>query len=210
MVNRKNSKKINFILDLDQTIISGEPTEEYNFEKNKKKASKFRFETMENYYIIFERPYLQQFLTFLFKNFNVSIWTAASKDYALFIIDKIIVAGNKDRKIDYIFFSYHCSISKKIKRGSSKELSILWTYYKLPEYNQNNTVILDDYVEDVYKNQKQNCIVAKPFEFKDNNSHKDNFLKDLQNKLKTLVLKNPDELSTNIDKINGPIDIPKK
>ena len=210
MVNRKNSKKINFILDLDQTIISGEPTEEYNFEKNKKKASKFRFETMENYYIIFERPYLQQFLTFLFKNFNVSIWTAASKDYALFIIDKIIVAGNKDRKIDYIFFSYHCGISKKIKRGSSKELSILWTYYKLPEYNQNNTVILDDYVEDVYKNQKQNCIVAKPFEFKDNNSHKDNFLKDLQNKLKTLVLKNPDELSTNIDKINGPIDIPKK
>ena len=210
MVNRKNSKKINFILDLDQTIISGEPTEEYNFEKNKKKASKFRFETMENYYIIFERPYLQQFLTILFKNFNVSIWTAASKDYALFIIDKIIVAGNKDRKIDYIFFSYHCSISKKIKRGSSKELSILWTYYKLPEYNQNNTVILDDYVEDVYKNQKQNCIVAKPFEFKDNNSHKDNFLKDLQNKLKTLVLKNPDELSTNIDKINGPIDIPKK
>jgi TFIIF-interacting CTD phosphatase-like protein len=210
MVNRKNSKKINFILDLDQTIISGEPTEEYNFEKNKKKASKFRFETMENYYIIFERPYLQQFLTFLFKNFNVSIWTAASKDYALFIIDKIIVAGNKDRKIDYIFFSYHCGISKKIKRGSSKELSILWTYYKLPKYNQDNTVILDDYVEDVYKNQKQNCIVAKPFEFKDDNSHKDKFLKDLQNKLRELVLKNPDELANNINKINGPIDIPKK
>jgi hypothetical protein len=210
MVNRKNSKKINFILDLDQTIISGEPTEEYNFNKNKKKASKFRFETMENYYIIFERPYLQQFLTFLFKNFNVSIWTAASKDYALFIIDKIIVAGNKDRKIDYIFFSYHCGISKKIKRGSSKELSILWTYYKLPQYNQNNTVILDDYVEDVYKNQKQNCIVAKPFEFKDNNSHKDKFLKELQNKLKSLVLKNPDDLANNIDTINGPIDLSKK
>lgn len=210
MVNRKNSKKINFILDLDQTIISGEPTEEYNFEKNKKKASKFRFETMENYYIIFERPYLQQFLTFLFKNFNVSIWTAASKDYALFIIDKIIVAGNKDRKIDYIFFSYHCGLSKKIKRGSSKELSILWTYYKLPKYTQDNTVILDDYVEDVYKNQKQNCIVAKPFEFKDDNSHKDKFLKDLQNKLRELVLKNPDELANNINKINGPIDIPKK
>ena len=67
-----NNKKINFILDLDQTIISGEPTEEYNFEKNKKKALKFRFETMENYYIIFERPYLQPFLTFLFKNFNIS------------------------------------------------------------------------------------------------------------------------------------------
>ena len=67
-----NKKKINFILDLDQTIISGEPVEEYNIEKNKKKASKFRFETMENYYIIFERPGLQQFLTFLFKLFTFS------------------------------------------------------------------------------------------------------------------------------------------
>lgn len=197
-----NRKKINFILDLDQTIISGEPTEEYDFLKNKKKASKFRFETMENYYIIFERPYLQQFLTFLFKHFNVSIWTAASKDYALFIIDKIIIAGNKDRKIDYIFFSYHCSLSKKIKRGSSKELSILWTYYKLPDYNENNTVILDDYVEDVYKNQKQNCIIAKPFEFKEDNSHKDKFLKELQHKLRNLVLKNPGELRIHIDTIN--------
>ena len=112
MFSNKNNRKLNFLLDLDQTIISGEPVEEYNFEKNKKKASKFRFETMENYYIIFERPYLQQFLTFLFKNFNVSIWTAASKDYALFIIDKIIIAGNKDRTLDYIFFSYHCGISK--------------------------------------------------------------------------------------------------
>jgi hypothetical protein len=86
--------------------------------------------------------------------------------------------------------------------GSSKELSILWTYYKLPEYNENNTVILDDYVEDVYKNQKQNCIIAKPFEFKEDNSHKDKFLKELQHKLRNLVLKKPDELRMHIDTIN--------
>ena len=36
-----NKKKINFILDLDQTIISGEPIEEYNFEQNKKKLLNF-------------------------------------------------------------------------------------------------------------------------------------------------------------------------
>ena len=113
-------EKPKFIFDLDQTIISGEPIEEYDFEKNKKKAAKFRFETMENYYIIFERPYLQQFLTFVFKNFDVSVWTAASKDYALFIIEKIIIAGNKDRKLDYIFFSYHCGLSKKYKNYHSQ------------------------------------------------------------------------------------------
>jgi TFIIF-interacting CTD phosphatase-like protein len=197
-----NNKRINFLLDLDATIIHGEPTEEYNFEKNKKKAAKFRFETMENYYIIFERPYLQQFLTFLFKNFNVSIWTAASKDYALFIIENIIIAGHKDRKIDYIFFSYHCGISKKIKRNSSKELSILWKNYHLPNYNENNVVILDDYFEDIHKNQKQNCIIAKPFDFKDKDSNKDKFLKTLQEYLRTIVLKDPDNLKSHVQTIN--------
>ena len=92
----------------------------------------------ENYYIIFERPGLQQFLTFLFKYFNVSIWTAASKDYALFIIDKIIIAGNKDRKIDYVFFSYHCGISKKIKKKAVKS----YLYYGIIINYQNTMKII--------------------------------------------------------------------
>ena len=61
-----NRHQFNIILDLDQTIISGEPSEEYDFEKNKNKASKFKFEVMDDLYIIFERPDLQKFLTFLF------------------------------------------------------------------------------------------------------------------------------------------------
>lgn len=199
--------KLNFIFDLDQTIISGEPREEYDFEKNKKKASKFRFEIMENYYIIFERPYLQQFLTFIFKNFNVSIWTAASKDYALFIIEKIIIAGNKDRKLDYIFFSYHCGLSKKYKKDSSKELSILWNKYKLPGYNENNVVIFDDYFEDVHKNQKENCIIAKPFEFKDEDSNKDKVLKILEKYLKEIVLKDPKNLKKHVVTINEKMKV---
>lgn len=201
------SNRIKVILDLDQTIISGEPIEEYDFEKNKKKAAKFRFETMENYYIIFERPYLQQFLTFLFKNFDVSVWTAASKDYALFIIEKIIIAGNKDRKLDYIFFSYHCGLSKKYKKDSSKELSILWNKYKLPGYNENNVVIFDDYFEDVHKNQKENCIIAKPFEFKDSDSNKDKVLKILEKYLKDIVLKDPENLKKHVVSINQKMKV---
>ena len=200
-------EKPKFIFDLDQTIISGEPIEEYDFEKNKKKAAKFRFETMENYYIIFERPYLQQFLTFVFKNFDVSVWTAASKDYALFIIEKIIIAGNKDRKLDYIFFSYHCGLSKKYKKDSSKELSIIWNKYKLPGYNENNVVIFDDYFEDVHKNQKENCIIAKPFEFKDADSNKDKFLKILEKYLKEIVLKDPENLKKHVVAINQKMKV---
>ena len=95
----------NIILDLDQTIISAEADEDYDFNKNNKKVKLFKYYDMDSYYIIFERPGLQPFLDFLFSNFNVSIWTAASKDYALFIINKIILQNKKKRKIDWIFFS---------------------------------------------------------------------------------------------------------
>jgi TFIIF-interacting CTD phosphatase-like protein len=169
-------KKNNIILDLDQTLISAEADEDYDFEKYKEKAKKFDFQDMEGYYIVFERPHLQKFLTHLFKNFNVCIWTAASKDYALFIIEKIILLDPK-RKLDYIFFSYHCDKSKKMKKGT-KDLSMLSEIYKLPNYSNENTFIIDDYNE-VYETQPENCIIAPEFQFTKHGSENDTFLKDL-------------------------------
>ena len=191
--------KKKFILDLDESIISAEATEEYDFEKNKIKASKFRFEPMEGYYIIFERPHLQEFLDFLFENFDVSVWTAATKDYALFIINKIILI-KPNRKLDYIFFSYHCNISKKIKKGS-KDLSMLWDIYKINNYSEKNTLILDDY-DEVYNTQKDNCIIAEQFKFINENSEKDVFLKKLKRKLKKYLLTD-DNVQNTIKKINS-------
>ena len=102
---------MNVVLDLDQTLISAEDWDSKDFKKHKNKAKKFEFHDMDGYYIVFERPNLQSFLDYLFANFNVSVWTAASKDYALFIIDKIILS-KPGRHLDWIFFSY-CDISKK-------------------------------------------------------------------------------------------------
>jgi TFIIF-interacting CTD phosphatase-like protein len=176
----KQHKK-NIILDLDQTIISAEATEEYNFEKNKDKAKNFKYHNMDSYYIVFERPGLQKFLNFLFSNFNVSVWTAASKDYALFIIEKIIIANKKNRNLDWVFFSYHCDISKRLKSGT-KDLQVIWEDFDIPGYSKDNSVILDDY-DEVFKTQKNNCIIAHPFEFTDKNSENDNFLEKLQPEL---------------------------
>jgi TFIIF-interacting CTD phosphatase-like protein len=169
-------KKINVLLDLDQTIISSEAEDEYDF-KNKNKAKKFNFHDMEGYYIVFERPGLQKFLDYLFDNFNVSIWTAASKDYSLFIIDKIILQGKSNRKLDWVFFSYHCTLSKK-KNKFTKDLSIIWDDYKVDGYTKYNTVIIDDY-DEVFKTQPNNCIIAKPFEFISDKSEDDNYLDNL-------------------------------
>jgi len=170
------SNKPNLLLDLDQTLISAEPTEDFDFKKYKEKSKLFQLDDMDGYYMVYSRPFLQEFLDYAFKNFNVTIWTAASKDYALFIIEKIIL--NKNRKLDFIFFSYHCDISKKYK-NYSKELSTLWDVYKLQGYSKKNTVIIDDYRTDVHTNQPNNCIIAPSFEFKKEGSEKDTFLKDI-------------------------------
>lgn len=177
------TEKPNIFLDLDQTLISAESTssDEFDWKKYRKKTKKIKYKNMEGYYIVFERPGLQNFLDFLFSNFNVSVWTAASKDYALFIIEKIILRGKKERSIDWVFFSYHCDISKNIKSGT-KDLRIIWENYKIPNYNKNNTVIIDDY-DEVYTTQPDNCIIAFPFEFTDSNSENDDFLLKIQPEL---------------------------
>jgi len=166
-------KKQSIFLDLDSTLIYAEPTEDYNFVKNKKKCSKFKHHDMDGYYIVFERPGLQEFLDFLFKTYNVSVWTAASKDYALFVIDKIILKN--DRKLEHILFSYHCDVSSSTKSGT-KDLSTLWDVFNLNMYNKNNTVILDDYNE-VHKTQPGGCIIVVPeFKFNTKNSENDDYL----------------------------------
>lgn len=160
---------LNIILDLDNTIISSLSRDE----ERRKHASKFHnfiWEDMDGQFKVFERPNLQEFLNFLFSNFNVSIWTAASKNYALFIIDKFILIDPK-RKIQNIFFSYHCRESFK-ETGHQKKLSILWKLYQLDIYNRDNTYIIDDHIN-VYLTQPSRCINIYPFEFQNKTSSHD-------------------------------------
>ena len=179
------SPKDHIVLDLDQTLISSEDINDYD--KNFQKSVQFKSHDMDDCYIVFERPHLQEFLDFLFSNFKVSVWTAASKDYAMFIIKEVIQNGRDDRKLEWVFFSYHCDISKKLT-GKSKNLEILETEFKLPDYSFEKTLILDDY-DEVYKTQPSNCILVEAFEYTSEKSSKDNNLKKIQKQLKQLKSK---------------------
>jgi TFIIF-interacting CTD phosphatase-like protein len=176
------TKKYNIILDLDQTLISGECMKSHNPEKYEK-SKLIPHKQMENLYVIYERPYLQVFLDYLFQNFNVTVWTAASKDYGLFIIKEIILRGN--RKLDYFFHSKHCDVSDK-KNGSCKDLNMLFTTWKIPGYDKTNTMIIDD-LKEVYKAQPNNCIPVSPFEFTKDNSENDTELLNVMKKLNKLL-----------------------
>ena len=182
-----NPDKKVVILDLDETIINSAEKDSFNFKKYKDKVEEFKYHDMDGYYLVFERPELQEFLDFLFENFNVSVWTAATKDYAKFIVDKSILT-KKNRNLDHLFFSYHCDYCKKLNNGT-KDLDMLWEHYNLPGYSKDSTILIDDYNK-VYKtnvkNKKQpnNCFKIVPFVFKKKSSENDNEL----NKIKEYLV----------------------
>jgi TFIIF-interacting CTD phosphatase-like protein len=185
-------KKPCLVIDLDETIIHSISKEEIKSIKGGKESlEKQGYKTHRmsgGYYTVVERPGLQEFLDYAFKNFRVSIWTAASKDYALFIIDDIILKDKPERELEWIFFSYHCEISTK-KCRSIKNLSLLWDMFKLDGFTRDNTIIMDDHHK-VYSTQKSNCIYMDPFhldEEKDiTEKAEDDFLKRLIPQLEKL------------------------
>jgi TFIIF-interacting CTD phosphatase-like protein len=181
--------KINIVLDLDNTIISAVPVEDFPWgDESKKKVEKLKLHNMEDYYLVFERPGLQDFLDYIFENFNVSVWSAASKNYVLYIIENIIYQ-KPGRKLHHIFFSYHCNLSKKLYNGGLKQLDMLWDCFDLSLYNSSNTIIIDD-LKRIKKIQPCNCYNIKPFEFTDEDSYKDNELSILKKYLED-IRKNP-------------------
>jgi TFIIF-interacting CTD phosphatase-like protein len=217
MCATKNESKLNILLDLDSTLIYAEPIDEFPFKDANvsQKALNLSVFNMDDYYIIFGRPHLKEFLEFLVKNFNVSIWTAASKDYALFIIGKILQLKPED--VDYIFFSYHCKLSENSYDGDQKNLRLLWEELPLSKtYNKNNTLILDDY-DHIQEIQPGNCIPAHPFNvIKDKNKFNDecvddDFLKKLIPTLKK-IKKNWDGTEESLKKLlhSSKCEIPNK
>lgn len=175
----------NIVLDLDQTLISAESidteTTAENFVKYLTKAHLFKFTIFDMHYIIFERPGLQNFLDYLFKNFHVSVWTAATKEYALFVVEKIIIAGRPERKLDCILFNEQCNYSLFLGAGM-KNLKLLSDVYGLANYRMDNTIIIDD-LPAVNSIQPNNSILIRPFYFAEEGSENDNHLDAVKIKL---------------------------
>jgi TFIIF-interacting CTD phosphatase-like protein len=138
-------------------------------------------ENGDDLFKIFARPYLQEFLTWLFERFNVSIWTAASKSYALYIVDKFIIAGRTNRRLDYILFSHHCRES--IKACSKHKCIDILSTPSLPlGFLASNTIIIDDHKE-VFETQPSRCLRVKAFRIDKSSANTDKDLKRIMSQL---------------------------
>jgi len=189
--------RIKLVLDLDNTLINSITFKELvllpkSFKSSKSskndrndKNNKISHIDMDKIYRVFSRPYLQKFLDFIFAHFDVSIWTAASKEYASFIMDKIIAPAGSGRRIEYIFFAYHCKTSKKYLR-CTKDLELLWRDLKLVGFSPNNTYIIDDLPE-IYDTMPKHVFQAKYFDVLEEGAEDDRYLLNMIDKLKQLL-----------------------
>jgi hypothetical protein len=179
-ISRKR-KAINVVLDLDNTLIYS-----HNFSKIKKDnpewLSNYSYENMDDDYVVCERPGLQVFLDWLFENFNVMIWSAASPDYVDFIANNI-VKKNPSRVIEHIFNSKHCDESQTRFDGDTKNLNLLWDvdHYDFKGYGPYNTLIIDD-MDHVCESQPLRSIRIKKF-IANKKSINDSVLDDVRNNL---------------------------
>ncbi len=150
-----NSRKYkNIILDMDKTLIEG------------------YFSLKHQKVMIEERPFLGQFLKFVFNHFeNVSIWTNANKEWYDHVYNSVLYKYIPDGKIFDFVFTFDDGYVGKDNYGP-KDLNIIFDIYKTNGYTKDNTFLVDD--SDIHFNQNpQNCYLIKPFEIDLlNNSHK--------------------------------------
>lgn len=148
------------------------------------------------------RPYLKDFLLFLFNNFEkVNIWTSASLEWLENAFKNILQYDTpKDKKFYFLGYRDHCTFSYVISNGHMvtdkcyKELKLV--YSNFPEFNETNTVIVDDR-EMMFSLNINNGILIDPFT--------ENKPFDIELYRLTLFLKNeilPCDDVRKIDKIN--------
>lgn len=152
------------LLDLDATIICSTDSDKPSLSTDEyKRLQHLEHHRMDDLYTIFERPFLQKFLDYLFANYKVSVFTASSKNYCLFIIDKFILT-KPERKLEFVFFSYHCNLSKNKYNGNNKRLSLLNFDFELADiFPLETTVLIDDH-EGWIKDQSEVVLTIKPYD----------------------------------------------
>lgn len=125
------------------------------------------FENNIDYYVFF-RPYFDTYIQYCSTIFSLSIWTAATKDYAEFILHRF------PNKINHLFYDDHVDQSEKKKLSKITISSKSDSHVIVPNYHHkdlrmlgefmkfSDTVIIDDR-HYVYDDQPDNCIHLKAF-----------------------------------------------
>ena len=116
------------------------------------------------YFKMYARPHLTSFMQFCQKYFKrIALWTHADRLWLKKFIENVLPDGVE------LLFKYHSShgeeksISKKGEESKTVRLKPLRKIYKeFPQFNSDNTIIIEDTEENCLENLK-NCIIVPEF-----------------------------------------------
>lgn len=142
---RKQADKPLVILDLDQTLIHSVLYDEFmvykTFNTHRQPRIDFRLILKDGSdFVVSIRPGLDDFLRYVFANFRVAIWTAAQKEYATEILQRIMTPLQYNQ-LAFIFTQRECAWSKKYTGPTKPAYRILQL---LPGLDLSRTVLCDD------------------------------------------------------------------
>jgi RNA polymerase II C-terminal domain phosphatase-like 3/4 len=148
---QNDNMKLNLLLDLDNTLIHSKKSKNENEIKYEEGFNILcEFQTQNNYYQVFVRNGLIDFLNEIKDKFNIYIYTMGTFDYATFIYKSIEILMDND-----IF----CGI---IARDGDHAGQYKY-FYILNHLDNNNTIVIDDTKNIWIDEHKKNLIVIQKF-----------------------------------------------
>ncbi|KAH6829700.1 Haloacid dehalogenase-like hydrolase superfamily protein [Perilla frutescens var. hirtella] len=130
---------------------------------------------------VFRRPFCDDFLKFCFQNFYVGIWSSRTKR----IIDKVVsyLLGDQKDKLLFCWDMTHSTqtgfktLENRHKPLVCKELRKIWEHddpswpWKKGDYNESNTLLLDDSPYKALLNPLHTAIFPHPYQYSDKNDN---------------------------------------
>jgi len=153
--------KFHVILDLDETLVHHLDRKQWDtIPESERKKYRYYDEGTSGIYII--RPFAYELLEYLFKTCVVSIWTWASAPYALTVAK--LLTGDRPEKFETIWSADDANFAKQM-HGKSKDLNYIWYILDKPDYQQCNTILVDNLVENTRNHSNfQNSILVPDFD----------------------------------------------
>lgn len=159
-----HSKKKLLVLDLNGLLVDIVLSPSHGYRPDKMVSNK----------AVFKRPYCDEFLSFCFERFNVGVWSSRIKKNLDKVIDFLL--GDSRQNLLFCWDASHCSetglhaLENERKPLVLKELKKLWVDTNLPwekgEYNESNTLLLDDSPYKALCNPAHTAIFPYPYDYR--------------------------------------------
>lgn len=135
------------ILDLDETLV-------YATEEVLERPQDF----IVGEYFVYKRPFLNEFIEFCLKNFEVAVWTSSTHNYATKIVEEIFPDPNE---LKFFWSRWRCTIR------FDEELQETYFEKMMSKIRKRNfdlakVIVIDDSPEK-WRNSYGNLVRVKPF-----------------------------------------------